>query len=106
VVKRDVVISHSGLKNPYARAKAMAAYEIAEMVGKLDVEGCFMTKEAEEYIPKVAAAHELIRTAAKLCREAREMDKMDDSVLRTPHGKDGSILTKRKLMEKPTKGGN
>lgn len=106
VVTRKVVINHSGLENPYARAKAMAAYEIAELVGKLDVEGCFMTKEAEEYIPKVAAAHELMRTAAKLCREARDMDKIQDAVLRTPHAKDGTILTKRKFMEKPHKGDN
>jgi len=101
VVTRDVAVEHAGFKNPYARAKAMAAYEMAEKVGQLDVEGCFMTKDAGEYIPKVAAAHELLRAAARLADEAREMEKAGDAVQRMPHGPDGRILSKRGLMDKP-----
>ncbi|NOZ76430.1 MAG: F420-dependent methylenetetrahydromethanopterin dehydrogenase [Euryarchaeota archaeon] len=101
VVTRDVAVAHAGYSNPYARAKAMAAYEMAEKVGQLDVEGCFMTKDAGEYIPKVAAAHELLRAAARLADEAREMEKAGDAVKRTPHAPDGRIMDKRGLMDKP-----
>jgi len=51
----------------------------------------------------VAAAHEIMRTAAKLADEAREIEKSQDKVLRRPHFKDGKIGTKRSLMEKPLK---
>jgi len=55
------------------------------------------------YIPVVAAAHEIMRTAAKLVDEAREMEKNRDKVLRKPHFKDGRIGLKRGLLEKPVK---
>lgn len=44
--------------NPYARAKARAAYEAAALVGELNVKGCFVVKEAEKYIPLVASAQD------------------------------------------------
>jgi methylenetetrahydromethanopterin dehydrogenase len=42
-----------------------------------------------------------MRAAAKLADEARELEKANDSVLRKPHAKDGRLLTKTKLLEKP-----
>ncbi|NOZ58326.1 MAG: F420-dependent methylenetetrahydromethanopterin dehydrogenase [Euryarchaeota archaeon] len=87
--------------NPYARAKARAAYEAACLVGELNVKGCFVVKEPEKYIPLVASAHELLRGAAKLCDEARELEKGGDSVARTPHSRSGEVLSKRRLLEKP-----
>ena len=60
-----------------------------------------MQKEMEQYIPTVASAHELLRHAAKLAEEARELEKACDSVLRTPHAKDGKVLSKTDLMAKP-----
>lgn len=95
------VVDSAGFKNPYARSKAMAAYEIARSVASLTVKGCFVVKEWEEYVPLISAAHEMMRTASKLADEAREIEKYGDSVLRTPHYDDGSILYKRSLMEKP-----
>lgn len=95
------VVDFAGFKNPYARSKAMAAYEIARSVAPLTVKGCFMVKEWEKYIPLLSTAHEMIRIASKLADEAREIEKYGDSVLRTPHYDDGSILYKRSLMEKP-----
>ncbi len=87
--------------NPYARAKARAAYEAASLVGELNVKGCFVVREAEKYIPLVASAHELLRSAAKLCDEARELEKGSDSVARTPHARSGEVLSKHRLLEKP-----
>ena len=60
-----------------------------------------MVKDSNQYIPLVAAAHELIAVAAKLAVEARDIEKGNDTVLRTPHGSDGSTVTKTVLLEKP-----
>ncbi|HTY14750.1 MAG TPA: F420-dependent methylenetetrahydromethanopterin dehydrogenase [Methanoregulaceae archaeon] len=87
--------------NPYALAKARAAYEIASAVAMVNVKGCFMTKEWEQYVPIVASAHEMMRSAAILCDEARELDKAADGVIRKPHKKDGVIVSKTKLISKP-----
>ena len=87
--------------NPYALAKARAAYEIAQSVAGVNVRGCFMTKEWEKYIPIVSSAHEMMRVAAVLCDEARELEKACDGVIRKPHKKDGVIVSKTKLISKP-----
>ena len=100
VVNKTTALENSGLNNPYARAKAMAAFEAARKVADLDVEGCFKTEGAENYIPIVAAAHELMRYAAKLCDEAREIEKANDSVERLVHWGDGSLRKKTQLMGK------
>jgi methylenetetrahydromethanopterin dehydrogenase len=103
VIDREKAVNAANFHNPYAKAKAMAAYEIAKKVADLDTEGCFMVQEREKYVPIVAAAHEALRVAAKLADTARELEKCSDTVLRTPHSKDGATLTKRKLAEKPEK---
>ena len=87
--------------NPYALAKARAAYEIASAVAMVNVKGCFMTKEWEQYVPIVASAHEMMRAATILCDEARELEKAVDGVIRKPHKKDGTLVSKTKLVTKP-----
>jgi len=101
VVNESRAIESMEYTNPYAKAKVMAAFKIAEMVGDINVKGCFMVKEREKYILVVASAHEMIRYAAKLVEEAREIEKSLDTVSRKPHGSDGRILDKKKLIEKP-----
>lgn len=103
VINKEKAIEASGLSNPYAKTKAMAAHEIARRVADLTVEGCFALKEWERYTQVVAAAHEMMREAARLADEAREIDKAADMILRTPHYDDGTVLQKRKLLEKPRK---
>ncbi len=95
------VVERAGFRNPYARAKAMAAYEIARRVADLTTEGCFKVKEREKYTLIVAAAHEAMRVAARLADEAREIEKYGDTLERKPHHSDGTILVKEKLLEKP-----
>jgi methylenetetrahydromethanopterin dehydrogenase len=75
---------------------------MVEKVAELDVKGCFMMKDPKEYVPIVAAAHELLREAAKLAYEAREMEKQTDSLVRMPHARTGEILKKVKLQDKPS----
>ncbi|MBS7610225.1 F420-dependent methylenetetrahydromethanopterin dehydrogenase [Candidatus Bathyarchaeota archaeon] len=101
VVDKETAVKAAGFQNPYARAKAMAAFEIARRVADLTTEGCFVIKEWERYVGIVAAAHEMILSASRLAAEARELEKAGDSVYRTPHHRDGFILEKRRLMEKP-----
>ncbi len=100
-VTRKKAIKAAGFTNPYAEAKAAAAFEMARRVGNLTTEACFKEKDWEVYTALCAAAHELMRSAAILADEAREIEKFGDSVLRMPHFDDGSILKKRKLIEKP-----
>ncbi|NLZ29443.1 MAG: F420-dependent methylenetetrahydromethanopterin dehydrogenase [Methanomicrobiales archaeon] len=87
--------------NPYALAKARAAYEIAQQVAAVNVRGCFMVREWEKYIPIVASAHEMMRQAMVLCEEAREIEKAVDAVIRKPHKKTGEIVSKTQLVSKP-----
>jgi methylenetetrahydromethanopterin dehydrogenase len=101
VVSGEKAVEAAGYKNPYAKAKALAAYAMAEKVGDIDLLGCFMQKEMEQYIPTVASAHEVLRYAAKLADEARELEKATDAVLRTPHAADGKVLHKNTLVSKP-----
>jgi len=101
IATKEIAVDAAGFQNPYAKVKAMASYEISRKVADLTVEGCFVVKDRERCIPMVAAAHEMLRVAAKLADEARELEKSEDTVLRTPHSKDGTILEKRKLIEKP-----
>ncbi|KYH38140.1 MAG: methylenetetrahydromethanopterin dehydrogenase [Candidatus Bathyarchaeota archaeon B24] len=103
VIDKDKAVEAANFSNPYAKAKAMASFEIARRVADLTVEGCFMVKEWERYTLLVAAAHEMMKTAAKLADEARELEKATDSVYRSPHSRAGLILSKRKLIEKPAK---
>ncbi|MEM0011392.1 MAG: F420-dependent methylenetetrahydromethanopterin dehydrogenase [Candidatus Bathyarchaeia archaeon] len=103
IIDSKLISGRSGFSNPYARAKAIAVYEIAKQVSAITIEACFKIHEPDLYIPLVAAAHEIMRNAARLADEAREMEKENDSVLRKPHFKDGSLGEKRSLMEKPIK---
>ncbi len=102
VVDVERAVNSGYFSNPYARAKAMAAYTIAEKVADITTKACFMEKNPERYIPLVASAHEMMRYAAKLADEAREIEKANDSICRTPHAKDGRVLSKRELMKKPS----
>ncbi len=101
VVDARKAVEGGRFSNPYAMAKAMAAYFIAERVADVTVKACFVERDPEVYIPLVCSAHEMMRIASKLAEEAREIEKSNDSVFRSPHARDGRILSKIKLMEKP-----
>jgi len=100
VVTKTRAIEASELTNPYAKAKAMAAFRMARQVASLTTEGVYKTDDRDETILKVAAAHELIREAAKLCDEARELEKATDSVVRIAHFKAGNRRKKTELHGK------
>jgi methylenetetrahydromethanopterin dehydrogenase len=101
VLDLKTVRDRSEFTNPYAKAKAIAAYGLAEKVAEINVQACFMEKESEKYIPLVASAHEIAQAAAKLCDEAREIEKSNDTVMRRPHSKSGRTKLKIKLMFPP-----
>lgn len=101
VVDTDNIRDNSDFQNPYAKAKAMAAYEMTKRVAEIDQRACFVEKEKEKYIPLVACAHELVQVATRLAEEAREIEKYANTLVRKPHSKSGKPLTKTKLMLPP-----
>ncbi|MCX8178007.1 MAG: F420-dependent methylenetetrahydromethanopterin dehydrogenase [Candidatus Bathyarchaeota archaeon] len=102
VIDTETVRDRSDFRNPYALAKAMAAYELAKKVAEINTKACFMEKEKEKYIPLVACAHEIAQAAANLAEEAREIEKYGDTLVRRPHSKEGKLKFKEKLMAPPT----
>jgi methylenetetrahydromethanopterin dehydrogenase len=105
LVTKEFAVESSGLTNPYAKAKALASYEIAKCAAKVDSEACFRMKDWKRYVPLVASGHELVNAAAKLADAARDLDKAGDSVVRKPHYANGSTGLKKKLIEKPQRVG-
>ncbi len=100
IVNKETALNQSGLENPYAYAKAMASFEAARRVAALSTEGCFKVEKSEEYLPIVASAHELMRQAALMADEAREVEKANDSVTRVVHFRSGALRRKTKLFAK------
>jgi len=101
IVSLKTVRNRSEFKNPYAKAKALAAYGLAEKIAEINVQACFMEKESEKYIPLVACSHEIAQVAGRLAEEAREIEKCNDTVVRKPHAKSGKVKTKTELMLPP-----
>ena len=102
IIDVNSIRDNSDFENPYAKAKAMAAYELAEKIAEINIQACFIEKERDKYIPLVACAHEIAQIAAKLAEEAREIEKYSDTLVRKPHSKDGKPKIKTKLMLPPT----
>jgi len=100
VVNKETALAYSGLENPYAQAKATSSFEAARKVADLSTEGCFKVEEREKYIPIVAAAHEMMRYAARMADDAREIEKGKDSVSRVVHFRSGATRRKVKLFDK------
>lgn len=94
-------VAAAGFGNPYAAAKAYAALTIAETVSAVTADGCFKEQDATRYVQMVAAGHEMMRSAARLADEARELEKQNDSLLRTPHAASGEPRRKTRLDAKP-----
>jgi methylenetetrahydromethanopterin dehydrogenase len=103
VITKMLALEHSDLSNPYAYAKALAAFKMSRNVASLTTEGVFKTEDRTETIHKVTAAHELIRQAAMLADEAREIEKANDTVMRYTHFKKGDLRRKTELHGKHNK---
>ncbi|MCK5264335.1 MAG: F420-dependent methylenetetrahydromethanopterin dehydrogenase [Candidatus Thorarchaeota archaeon] len=99
-LKIEKALEHGGFANPYAYAKAYASLKMTESIADITSKACFKESDPEKYVPAVAAAHELLRAAAILADEAREIEKQNDTVLRTSHGSSGKVTKKTKLQEK------
>ncbi|MHA2283624.1 MAG: F420-dependent methylenetetrahydromethanopterin dehydrogenase [Promethearchaeota archaeon] len=100
IIDASTATKAAKFSNPYAEAKALAAFELAASVSKVTGKACFKLQERDEYMPLLAAAHEMMRTASIMCDEAREIEKSNDTVIRRPHHSKQNILTKVKLHEK------
>lgn len=88
-------------KNPYARAKAIGALHMAQTVAAIDAQACFKLKDLGPIALAAAAGHEVMRAAARLADESRELEKAGDSVSRKPHARSGELMKKTGLLDKP-----
>ena len=100
IINKKRALSASDILNPYAYSKAMASFEAARQVASLSTEGVFKIKDRDEALPVLSAAHELIRHAAILADEAREIEKANDTVVRIAHFKKGNRRKKIELHGK------
>jgi methylenetetrahydromethanopterin dehydrogenase len=100
IVDAATSIKSAKFTNPYAEAKAIAAFKLAASVSKVTGKACFKLQERSEYMPLLAASHEMMRMAAIMCDEAREIEKSNDTVIRRPHHAKQHMLSKVKLHEK------
>ena len=100
VIEKEAALAAAHISNPYAQGKAIAAFEAARRVATLSTEGTFKIEEPERYLPILAAAHELIRLAAKTADEAREVEKANDTAVRLAHFSKGEARKKTKLSDK------
>ncbi|MFX1311212.1 MAG: F420-dependent methylenetetrahydromethanopterin dehydrogenase [Promethearchaeota archaeon] len=100
IIDSNIATETAKFSNPYARAKAIAAFEIAASVSNLTATACFKLQEKSEYMPLLAAAHEMMRTAALMCDDVRELEKSNDTVIRRPHHPKQHLLTKIGLFDK------
>ncbi len=88
------VVTAYPFSSEYARPKALAALTMLQNSAKLNVNGCFVEKDRQKALIKVAGAHEMVRQAGLLADEVREMEKATNHLIRMPHGKDGKLLHK------------
>jgi len=100
VIDKKMALESSDIMNPYAYGKAMAAYEISKTVASLSTEAVFKISDRDEAIPVLTAAHEMIRQAALLADEAREVEKSNDTAVRVVHFKSGALKRKTGLYDK------
>lgn len=101
VVYAEDAVAAAKFSNPYAAAKAYAALKIAEAIPAITGKACFVEQNPANYVPMVAAAHEMMRSAALLADQAREIEKYNDTVWRTPHASSGDTRYKIRLAAKP-----
>ena len=88
------IVTSVNFSNEYSRPKALAVLNILTEAGELNVNGCFVEKDKEKSLIKVAGAHEMVRQAAILADEVRELEKTSNHLIKTPHGKEGELLHK------------
>jgi methylenetetrahydromethanopterin dehydrogenase len=100
VINKEKALKASEIMNPYAYGKAMAAYEISRHVASLSTEGVFKISDRDKSVPVLTAAHEMLRQAAVLADEAREIEKSNDTAVRITHFKRGALKKKVGLYDK------
>jgi methylenetetrahydromethanopterin dehydrogenase len=60
-----------------------------------------MIKDREEYLKLIEGAHQTLVAAVGMAEEARNLEKASGELYRSPHAKDGKIVTKTKFYDKP-----
>lgn len=101
VVKPETAVDSLNFKNPYALSKAIAAADLARNISSVTTKACFMIKDREEYLKLIEGAHQTLVAAVGMAEGARNLEKASGELYRSPHAKDGKMLTKTKFYDKP-----
>ena len=101
VINSETLLERNYVENPYAKALTYSIYETLIRMGEINVNACFVEKDWKKYTYKVASTHLLVEKLEEIAEEIRRIDIFNDNVLRTPHYKDGRLLFKKRLIEKP-----
>ena len=99
ILDKEKALAYAGYHSPYAATKAMVAYEASKLVAELSTRGCYAIKDLGRALHYVSASHEVMRVAASIADEAREMEKKIDAVERLIHIYDGSVIRRVRLLE-------
>ena len=81
--------------------KTIGAATIAENLSSVTTKACFMMKDREEYLKLIESAHQTLLAAVGMAEDARNLQKATNNIYRTPHAKDGKIVTKTDFYVKP-----
>ncbi len=87
--------------NPYALSKAIGAATIAANMSAVTTKACFVLKDREEYLKLIESAHQTLVAAVTMAEDARNLQKATNNLYRTPHAKDGKIVSKSNFYDKP-----
>ncbi len=101
IINSNILLEKDYISNPYAKALAYSIYETLTKIGEINMNACFVEKDWIKYTYKVTSTHLLLEHLENAAEKIRMMEIYEDNVLRTPHYKDGKLLLKRKLLEKP-----
>lgn len=99
ILDKEKALAYANYQNPYAAAKALAAFEVSRLVAELSMRGCYVVKDQVKALHYVSAAHEVMRLASLMVDEAREIEKKNDTVDRLIHISDGTVIRRLKLLE-------
>ncbi|MFQ5977832.1 MAG: F420-dependent methylenetetrahydromethanopterin dehydrogenase [Candidatus Heimdallarchaeota archaeon] len=101
VIKPETAVNSLNFSNPFALSKAIAAANLAKHISSVTTKACFMIKDREEYLKLIEGAHQTLVAAVGMAEEARNLEKASGELYRSPHAKDGKMVTKTKFYDKP-----
>lgn len=102
VIKPENSVDALKFSNPYALSKAIAAATLTKNISSVTTNACFAIKDRDMYLKLIESSHQTLVTAVGMAEEARNLQKASNNLYRTPHSKNGKMLSKTVFFDKPT----